>query len=107
MHGALHLGVSLGEAEDVVHEEKHVLQSIACKGINLVRSGARQLVHLALVVAEVLSDSQTGESDTSTSSRGLVHLAVHQCSLGLVGAELSKGCMSESNVRIAECTRAP
>jgi peptide chain release factor 1 len=56
-----HLGAGLGETENVVDEEKHIL---------------------ALLVTEVLSDGETGEGDTGTSSRGLVHLAVHEGSLG-------------------------
>merc|ERR1719507_2208561 len=56
-----HLGTGLGEPEDVVDEEQHVL---------------------ALLVTEVLSDSQTGQGNTGTGARGLVHLSVHQGGLG-------------------------
>merc|ERR1711936_560336 len=56
-----HLRTSLGEPEDVVDEEQHVL---------------------TLLVTEVLSNSQSGQSNTSTSARGLVHLSVHQGDLG-------------------------
>ena len=56
-----HLGTGLGEPEDVVDEEQHVL---------------------ALLVTEVLSDSQTGQGNTGTGARGLVHLSVHQGDLG-------------------------
>ena len=52
---------SLGEPEDVVDEEQHIL---------------------TLLVAEILGNSQTGKSNTSTSARGLVHLSVHQGDLG-------------------------
>merc|ERR1719249_151905 len=56
-----HLGAGLGEPEDVVNEEQHVL---------------------ALLVTEVLSNSQTSQGDTGTGARGLVHLSVHQGDLG-------------------------
>merc|ERR1719175_427538 len=56
-----HLGAGLGEPEDVVNEEQHVL---------------------ALLVTEVLSNSQTSQGNTSTGARGLVHLSVHQGDLG-------------------------
>merc|ERR1740123_2985867 len=56
-----HLGTGLGEPEDVVDEEEHVL---------------------ALLVTEVLSHGQTGQSNTGTGARGLVHLAVHEGDLG-------------------------
>ena len=52
---------SLGEPEDVVDEEQHIL---------------------TLLVLEILGNSQTGKSNTSTSVRGLVHLSVHQGDLG-------------------------
>ena len=52
---------SLGEPEDVVDEEQHIL---------------------TLLVPEILGNSQTGKSNTSTSVRGLVHLSVHQGDLG-------------------------
>ena len=45
----------LGESEDVVDEEQHVL---------------------TLLVTEVLGDGETGQGDTGTGARGLVHLAV-------------------------------
>merc|ERR1711884_124690 len=56
-----HLGTSLGEPEDVVDEEQHVLP---------------------LLVTEVLSNSQSSEGNTGTGARGLVHLSVHQGDLG-------------------------
>merc|ERR1719471_767971 len=46
-----HLGTSLGEPEDVVDEEQHVL---------------------TLLVTEVLSNSQSGQGNTGTGTRGLV-----------------------------------
>ena len=56
-----HLGTSLGEPEDVVDEEQHVL---------------------TLLVTEVLGDGQTSQGNTGTGARGLVHLSVHQGDLG-------------------------
>ena len=55
------LGPGLGEAEDVVHEEEHVL---------------------ALFVAEVLGRGQTGQGDTGPGPGRFGHLAVHQRGLG-------------------------
>ena len=52
-----HLGTGLGEAEDVVDEEQHVL-----------------LLH----IAEVLRHGQTGQRDPQTGARGLVHLTEDQ-----------------------------
>ncbi|KAH7467054.1 uncharacterized protein KRP23_11379 [Phytophthora ramorum] len=59
-----HLRARLREAEDVVDEQQHVL---------------------ALHVTEVLGDGETRKAHTGTSSRGLVHLAVHQGGLGARG----------------------
>jgi hypothetical protein len=57
-----HLGTGLGETENVVNEEQHIL---------------------SLLVTEVLSDGQTSKSDTGTGSGGLVHLSEDQSHLGL------------------------
>ena len=54
-----HLGARLGEAEDVVDEEQHVLA----------------------LVAEVLGDGEARERDAGTGARRLVHLAEHQRAL--------------------------
>ena len=51
-----HFGAGLGEAEDVVDEEQHVLA----------------------LVAEVLGDGQAGQADAGAGARRLVHLAEHQ-----------------------------
>ena len=56
-----HLGARLGEAEDVVHEEQHVL---------------------AFLVAEVFRQRQPRQADAGARTRRLVHLAVHQRHLG-------------------------
>ena len=57
-----HLGARLGEAEDVVDEEQHVL---------------------AFLVAEILRDGQAGQRHARAGARRLVHLAVDQRHLGL------------------------
>ena len=54
-----HLGTGLREAEDVVHEQQHVLA----------------------LVTEVLGLGQTRQADAQTGSRRLVHLAVDQAGL--------------------------
>jgi len=51
-----HFGARLGEAEDVVDEEQHVLA----------------------LVAEMLGDSEAGEANAGAGARRLVHLAEHQ-----------------------------
>merc|ERR1719500_1825905 len=58
-----HFGTGLGESENVVDEEKHIL---------------------AFGVTEVLGDGQTGEGDSGTGTWRLVHLAVHEGDLGAV-----------------------
>ena len=55
-----HFRARLGEAEDVVDEEQHVLA----------------------LVAEIFGDGQPGEADAGARARRLVHLAVHQRALG-------------------------
>ena len=57
-----HLRTGLGETEDVVDEEQHVL---------------------TLLITEVLRDGQTSEGDTGASTRGLVHLTEHESDLGV------------------------
>ena len=58
-----HFRTRLGEAEDVVDEEQHVLA----------------------LVAEILRDRQPGEADAGARARRLVHLAEHQRAFGAVG----------------------
>ena len=60
-----HFGARLGEAEDVVDEEQHVL---------------------AFLVAEVFRQRQPGQADARARTRRLVHLAVHQRHLGAFDA---------------------
>jgi hypothetical protein len=57
-----HLGTSLSETENVVDEKKHVL---------------------TLLVTEVLSNRKTGQGNTSTGTRGLVHLTENESDLGV------------------------
>jgi hypothetical protein len=56
-----HLGTGLGETENVVNEEQHIL---------------------SFLVTEVLSDGKTGKGDTSTGSWWLVHLSEDEGHLG-------------------------
>ena len=56
-----HFGTGLGETEDVVHEEEHVL---------------------VFLVAEILGHGEGGEGNAETGTGGLVHLAVNQGHLG-------------------------
>lgn len=51
------LAVYLSKAENIVNEEKHIL---------------------SLSITEVFSHSQTSKPNSSTSTRGLIHLTVHQ-----------------------------
>ncbi len=57
-----HLGARLGEAEDVVDEQQHVL---------------------AFLVAEIFREGEAREADAGARARRLVHLAVDQRRLGL------------------------
>ena len=57
-----HFGTGLGETENVVDEEQHVL---------------------VLLVAEILGHRERGEGDAHTGARRLVHLAVNEGDLGL------------------------
>jgi peptide chain release factor 1 len=57
-----HLGTGLGESENVVNEEQHIL---------------------SLLVSEVLGNGQTGKGDSSSGSRGLVHLTEHESDFGV------------------------
>ncbi len=57
-----HLGTGLGETENVVNEEQHIL---------------------AFLVTEVLGNSKTSQGNTGTGTGGLVHLTENQGDLGL------------------------
>ena len=63
-----HFGAGLGEAEDVVDEEQHVL---------------------AFLVAEIFGHRQAGQADAGAGARRLVHLAVDQRHLGAFGGAVS------------------
>jgi peptide chain release factor 1 len=77
-----HLGTGLGESENVVNEEKHIL---------------------TLLVTEVLSHRQASKGDTGTGTRGLVHLTEHQGDLGLA-IELNDGSLLHFVVQIVTLT---
>src|SRR6266550_1126953 len=57
-----HFRTSLSETENVVDEEQHVL---------------------AFLVTEVLGNGKTGQSNTGTGTRGLVHLTKNESDLGV------------------------
>jgi peptide chain release factor 1 len=77
-----HLGTGLGETENVVNEEQHIL---------------------TLLVTEVLSDGKTSKSDTGTSTRGLVHLTEDKGDLG-VTVKLNDGSLLHLVVQIVTLT---
>ena len=60
-----HFGAGLGEAEDVVDEEQHVL---------------------AFLVAEIFGDGETRQRHARAGARRLVHLAIDQRHLGVEAA---------------------
>eukprot|EP00128_Syssomonas_multiformis_P016704 Colp12_sorted_trinity150504_noHs@24768 len=78
-----HLGTGLSETENVVDEEKHVL---------------------TLEVTEVLSNGETSEGDTGTSTRGLVHLTVHKGSLRTRAVQLDHTRLDHLVVEIVTLT---
>ncbi len=61
-----HFGTCLRETEDVVDEEQHVLA----------------------LIAEMLGDGETGETDAGACARRLIHLAVDQRAFGAFAAAL-------------------
>ena len=77
-----HLRTCLGETEDVVDEQKHVL---------------------ALLITEVLSDGETSEGDTGTGTRGLVHLTEDESDLG-VTLEVDDTSLNHFVVKIVTLT---
>ena len=64
-----HLGTRLGEAEDVVDEQEHVL---------------------VLLIAEVLCDGERRECNPSARARRLVHLTVDQGHAATLGVDDGK-----------------
>ena len=79
-----HLRTRLGEPEDVVDEEKHVL---------------------ALLVTELLRDGETSERNTGTGTRGLVHLTEDESDLG-ISLEVDDTGLNHFVVQIVTLTRA-
>jgi hypothetical protein len=77
-----HLGTSLGETENVVDEQKHVL---------------------ALLVTEVLRNGKTSQGDTGTGTRGLVHLTEDESDLG-VTVEVDDTGLNHFMVKIVTLT---
>ena len=80
-----HLGAGLGESEDVVDEEQHIL---------------------VLLISEVLSDGETGETDTGTGTWWLVHLTVHEGGLGAWAVNLDDTRVNHLVVEIVTLTGA-
>ncbi|GMR43041.1 hypothetical protein PMAYCL1PPCAC_13236 [Pristionchus mayeri] len=78
-----HLRTGLGETEDVVDEEKHIL---------------------TLLVTEVLGDREAGEAHTGTSSGRLVHLSVHEGHLGVVALQVDDTSLNHLVVEIVTLT---
>jgi hypothetical protein len=72
------LKVYLGETEDVINEKEHILP---------------------FSISEMLSNCQTSEPNTGTSTRRLIHLPVHQSTLALalqtVDPQMSKLYLTE------------
>ena len=83
-----HLGTRLGEAEDVVDEQQHVLA----------------------LIAEVLRLGQTGQAHAQTGSRRLVHLTVDQAGLvdnaGIAHLEVQVGTLAGTLTDAGEDGRA-
>ena len=69
----------LGEAENIVNEQQHVL---------------------VLGVAEVLGDGEASQGDTGTGTGGLVHLTVHQGGLGAIALEVDHTTVNHLVVQI-------
>jgi hypothetical protein len=63
-----HFGASLGESEDVINEQKHIL---------------------VLFVSEVFSNGESGKSNTGSSTWGLVHLSVDEGGLGAISFDIN------------------
>ena len=80
-----HLRASLGESEDVVDEKQHIL---------------------VLLVTEVLGNGETGETNTGTGAGGLVHLTVHEGSLGAGAIDLDDTTMDHFVVEIVTLSGA-
>jgi peptide chain release factor 1 len=77
-----HLGTGLGESENVVNEEQHIL---------------------TLFVTEIFGHSKAGQGDTGTGTWGLVHLTEDKGDLGLA-IKLNDGCLLHLVVQIVTLT---
>jgi hypothetical protein len=80
-----HLGAGLGESEDVVDEEQHIL---------------------VFLVSEVFGDGETGKADTGAGTWGLVHLTVHKGGLGAGAVNLDDARVDHLVVEIVTLTGA-
>ena len=79
-----HLRTGLGELENVVNEQQHIL---------------------TLLIAEILGDGEASQSDTSTGTRGLVHLTEDQSDLG-VTLQVDDTCLNHLVVQVVSLTDA-
>ena len=78
-----HFRASLGESEDVIDEQKHIL---------------------VLFVSEVLSNGESGKSDTGSGTWGLVHLSVHESGLGAISFDINDTGFNHLIVEIVTLT---
>jgi len=78
-------GASLGESENVVDKQKHIL---------------------AFSVTEVFGNSETSKSNTGTGTRWLVHLTVHQSGFGSRAIKLDDTGCNHFVVKIVAFTGA-
>mmetsp|Transcript_14070 Transcript_14070/g.56614 ORF Transcript_14070/g.56614 Transcript_14070/m.56614 type:complete len:332 (+) Transcript_14070:2420-3415(+) len=78
-----HFCVRLGEPENIVDEEQHIL---------------------TFFVTEILCNGKTGKSYTRTSTWRLVHLPVHQRRFGLSAVELDNSSLNHFVVKIVSFT---
>jgi len=78
-----HFGASLGESENVVYEQKHIL---------------------VLFISKVLSNGESSKSDTGSGTRGLVHLTVHKGSLRFVRVQMDDTRLDHFVVEIVTLT---
>jgi hypothetical protein len=69
----------LGESENVVDEKQHIF---------------------SFLVSEILSDSQTGQTDSGSGSWGFVHLSVNQSASGTWGVDLDDTRLDHFVVKI-------